>query len=115
MTGNVSRRRLEEAEKKKKKVLYAVTGFILCYLLFFFLFGEGNVFRYFSMRKAWHQTEADIARLKEENIRLKREADALRSDPAAIENLAREELGLTKKGEIIYEFPKESDSSHRGP
>jgi len=41
------------------------------------------------------------AQLREENLRLAREVDGLRSDPAAIERAAREELGFVKPGEII--------------
>ncbi|HVP60046.1 MAG TPA: septum formation initiator family protein [Myxococcaceae bacterium] len=41
------------------------------------------------------------AQLREENLRLGREIEALRSEPAAIERAAREELGFVKPGEII--------------
>ncbi|HZX42276.1 MAG TPA: septum formation initiator family protein [Myxococcaceae bacterium] len=41
------------------------------------------------------------AQLREENLRLAREVDGLRSDPAAIERAAREELGFVKPGEIV--------------
>lgn len=38
------------------------------------------------------------------NLALKREIQALRSDPAAIERLAREELGFSRPGEINFVF-----------
>jgi cell division protein FtsB len=41
-------------------------------------------------------------RLAEENGRLAREARALRSDPAALERAAREELRFVRPGEIVY-------------
>jgi len=41
------------------------------------------------------------AQLREENLRLTREVEGLRSDPAAIERAAREELGFVKPGEIV--------------
>ncbi|MGZ6140273.1 MAG: FtsB family cell division protein [Myxococcaceae bacterium] len=41
------------------------------------------------------------AQLREENLRLAREVEALRSEPAAIERAAREELGFVKPGEIV--------------
>jgi cell division protein FtsB len=49
--------------------------------------------------------------LEKENHRLYDEIGRLRDDPAAIESLARQELGLVKDGELIFHFvspsPKE--------
>jgi len=41
------------------------------------------------------------AQLREENLRLTRKIEGLRSDPVAIERAAREELGFVKPGEIV--------------
>jgi cell division protein FtsB len=46
--------------------------------------------------------EAENARLAEENARLSREVKALRTDPAAMERAAREDLGLVRPGERVY-------------
>jgi cell division protein FtsB len=46
--------------------------------------------------------EADNARLAQESARLSREVKALRSDPAAMERAAREDLGLVRPGERVY-------------
>jgi len=45
---------------------------------------------------------AENAALSAENSRLAAEARALRTDPAALERAAREELRLVRPGEIIY-------------
>ena len=42
--------------------------------------------------------------LEKENHLLYDEIDQLRNDPAAIEHLARQELGLVKDGELIFQF-----------
>lgn len=42
--------------------------------------------------------------LENENHLLYEEIGQLRSDPAAIEHLARQELGLVKDGELIFQF-----------
>ena len=41
-------------------------------------------------------------RLAEENRKLAREARSLRSDPAALERAAREELRFVRPGEIVF-------------
>jgi cell division protein FtsB len=43
-------------------------------------------------------------KLREKNLRLRREARALAGDPAALERAAREELGYVRPGERVYEL-----------
>lgn len=53
-----------------------------------------------------HQEElirADVARLREENLRLQRELDEARSD-AGVEKIAREQLGLVKPGDTAIQI-----------
>ena len=42
--------------------------------------------------------------LKKQNHRLRYEIDALKSDPFAIEILAREKLNMVRPGETVYQF-----------
>jgi cell division protein FtsB len=48
--------------------------------------------------------------LAAENDRLAREAEALRTDPAAIERVARDELGWVRAGEVVVDL-----SPHAAP
>jgi cell division protein FtsB len=46
-------------------------------------------------------------RLRQDNIKLRQEVDELRSDPFAIEKIAREKLNLARPGEMIFQvIPK---------
>jgi cell division protein FtsB len=59
-------------------------------------------------RQEHDRLAASIARVRAENARLREEARRLREDPAAIEEVARRELGLIRPGEkvfIIKELP----------
>ena len=54
-------------------------------------------------RKQYDQLAADIARLRiRKRIGLREEARRLREDPAAIEEIARRELGLMSPGETLF-------------
>ena len=62
---------------------------------------------------AMHKTQVeirkvrkDIDRLNSENVQLSDEVKALKSDPHAIEKIAREELQRAKQGEVIIRFPQ---------
>ena len=46
--------------------------------------------------------------LTEENTRIQKDINALKSDPYAVEKLARDKLNLVKPGEIIYQIVRES-------
>jgi cell division protein FtsB len=45
---------------------------------------------------------ASLDRLRQENATLREEMGRLNEDPATIESLARQELGLIKPGEIVF-------------
>lgn len=59
----------------------------------------------------YRRLREQLERLRHENVelarnieRLNREVNALRSDPSAIERIARDELGLVQPGEIVFQF-----------
>ena len=56
-------------------------------------------------RKELQALQQKIQRIKTENEQLDHENRALKSNPAAIERLAREQYGLAKPGEKIYSVP----------
>ena len=49
---------------------------------------------------------ADITRLEQENIRLRAEIESVRKSSYAVERIAREDLGMSKAGEVVYMLPK---------
>ena len=58
--------------------------------------------------------EGELASVQAENRGLKRDvADLkvqvkhLRDDPAAVEHIARDQLGMVRKSEIVFQFPKQ--------
>ncbi len=57
--------------------------------------------------------EKELATVERENAELRREIELLRArvarlrdDPAAIEQLARDELGLIRQSEVVFQFPE---------
>jgi cell division protein FtsB len=67
---------------------------------------------FLTMRQARQQYEdlaRSVAALREENARLREEIRRLNNDPAAVEEIARRELGLVRPGEkvfIVRDVPK---------
>ena len=57
-------------------------------------------------RQRVQQLHADIARLQSENAKLRAEIESVRKSTYAVERIAREDLGMSKKGEVVYMLPK---------
>lgn len=68
-------------------------------------FGGSSLVRVWQMKRETETLERELQRLRSETERLTTTVDGLREDPAQIEKLAREKLGLMKKGEKVLKFP----------
>ncbi len=60
----------------------------------------------------YRRLRGEVAELREANdelareiAALKREIDALRTDPTYVERIARDELGMVREEEIVFQFP----------
>ncbi len=51
------------------------------------------------------QVSKEIQQLTEDNRKLADQVKTLKTDPKAIERIAREEMGLARPGELIYKLP----------
>jgi len=77
-------------------------GFVTLVLVINALVGERGLMETLRARKQHQELVGSIERLRTENARLRDEARRLRTDPATIEALARQELGLIKPGEMLF-------------
>jgi cell division protein FtsB len=70
------------------------------------LYGVNAVIRVSHLRREMESMERDLVMLRARTADLTRTVDRLRTDPAYIEKLAREELGYVREGETVLKFPK---------
>ena len=66
--------------------------------------GNRSLIRLYQMHRDRATLEREIDQLTAANASLAEEVRTLRTDPARVEAIAREELGLVKPGELVYEF-----------
>ena len=80
------------------------------------LVGEKGLLETVKKRQEFKLLEQSIRQARAENELLREEAKRLRSDPTAIEDLARRELGLIRPGEHLFILkdvsPAESRREH---
>ena len=89
----------------RKKYLLLATISILGIILFT-IFGGRALMQIHQLKEERDRIQESNARLQEENRKLAEQVNRLRHSKEEVEKVAREELGLVKKGEIVYQFDK---------
>jgi cell division protein FtsB len=87
-------------------------GAALALLLLQDIFGTHGLIAMRRSQQEATQVQKEISQIDEENRQLEERVKALKSDPAAIERIAREEMGLARPGEYIFKLaPKSTDGA----
>jgi cell division protein FtsB len=81
----------------------AVVAFVLAYVPYH-LYARSGLARTIALRRDLAALRVRNRELAADNDRLAREAAALRDDPAAVERVARAELGWVKPGELVVDL-----------
>jgi len=82
-----------------------LVGLLLLLLAAASLMGDRGLLRLYQLHRTRAVLSQEIERLTAANSVLAEEVRALRTDPGRVEAIAREELGLVKPGEMVFEFP----------
>jgi len=86
--------------RRKAAVLTCVIAIVA--LVLGALFGDLGILHLVEKRRRSLMLEQEIARLENENRRIAAQIQLLKTDPRAVETLAREELGLARPGETVF-------------
>ena len=82
-----------------------ILAFALFALLVHDVFGPHGFLAMRRTQKEIEQIRDQIGKLNNDNKSLSGQVNSLKTDPKAIERIAREEMGLARPGEIIYKLP----------
>ncbi len=88
------------------RVALSVFGLLTVAMLLLTVLNDKGALQVRAQSKKLSAIETEIAKLDSENKQLAAEIQALRTDPATIERLAREELKLVKPGEVVLVTPE---------
>ena len=77
----------------------------LALLLLQDLFGTHGLLAMRRAQKEAARVQREIDQINLQNRQLQESVKALKTDPAAIERIAREEMGLARPGEYIFKLP----------
>jgi len=105
MPATVSRRQTTLEKRRllrSRRTLVVGLGFVVCLMLTDALFGDKGLLALARTRQQQRALAADVARSHAVNARMREEIRRLTSDPTAIEELAKRDLGLIKPGEKLF-------------
>ena len=102
-------RRGEPGLRKKAGVLGTVI--VLLALVVGSIFGDRGLLNLFQKREQVQALRLEIEALRAGNVQLVGEIAALKRSPRAIEQLAREELGLARPDETVFLIREEDPAS----
>jgi cell division protein FtsB len=88
-----------------RRVGTAAAALLTIALLLHAIFGANGMVIYRQKRSEMQALQVEVERLQKENGRYVNQIHSLKSDPAAIEKEAREQLHYTRRGEIVYVSP----------
>jgi len=91
----------------RQKILLSIVILVLFSLLLFIMFSDNGLADLFKLKSDKDRLLQENTRLKRENLIMYRTIERLKNDPEYIESIARKELGMIRKGEVILK-PKPS-------
>lgn len=88
------------------KAIVLLASVMTVVFLISFIFSDRGLPELQHARARVDSLRSQIARVEADNARLKAEIESVRKSSYAVERIAREDLGLARKGETIYMLPK---------
>jgi len=96
------KRRAPAGPGRTRRIVHVLLLFIASIIIVDALVGDRGLLAIFRARKTYDELTLALARQRAENGRLREEARRLREDPAAIEEIARRDLGLIRPGGKLF-------------
>jgi len=90
----------------KKNIMLVLAIMTMFLMLLFIVFGENSLTDLYQLKIKKDNLSKKNDVLKKENLYLYREIERLKNDPEYVEDVARKELGVIGKDEVIIKVKK---------
>jgi cell division protein FtsB len=108
MKGRVQTKNLRQQVKFERKrrntIFFTIVTLAFFYIAAQLVLGDMGFLKYTDLIKTKSRLSTEITDLEKENKTLKKQITAFKDDNFYIEKYAREEYGLAKPGEYIFQF-----------
>jgi len=105
-THNLLRKQVVNEVKKRRLVFYTVVILSFVYLSISLLFGDAGLFRYIELNRTKRSLERELVEMGKQNEQIRTQIKLLKEDPFYREKFAREEFGLARPDEYIFQYEK---------
>lgn len=106
MPPSVSTHDSRRATQVTLKAVVLLSGVLTIVFLISFFFSDRGIAELQHARTHVGELESGISKARSENARLRAEIDSVKKSSYAVERIAREDLGMSKQGEVVYMLPK---------
>ena len=96
----------------RNRRIFLPAAIIALLVLLWLAFSPWGGISYFTLRHQLAELRAGNRELADSNKALEQEIDKLKKDKAYLEKVAREQYGLLRKNEVIYEYPEKKPAKH---
>ncbi len=103
---NLLRKQVVSEVRKRRLVFFTLVLLSFIYLFINLTFGNMGLLRYIELNKTKTRLETEIKEISEENKQLGLQTDLLKKDPFYSEKYAREDFGLAKPDEYIFQYDR---------
>jgi len=103
---NLLRKQVVSEIRKRRLVYLTVILLSFFYLVINLICGDMGIFRYRELNKKKARLETQVKEIKRENAQLGSEIKLLKEDPFYTEKHAREDFGLAKPDEYIFQYDR---------
>jgi cell division protein FtsB len=103
---NLLRKQVSSEMRKRKLIFYTVMLLSFIYLFISLIFGDMGLLKYRELYKTKNRFQMDIQRMEQENLHIRAQIKSLKEDPFYAEKHAREDFGLAKPDEYIFQYDR---------
>ncbi len=105
-SSNLLRKQVVSEMKKKRLIAFILIVLSFVYLGINLLFGDAGLLRYRELANKSASLAKEIRELREENAQVKAQIKAFKENPFYSEKYAREEFGLARPDEYIFQYDR---------
>ena len=103
---NLLRKQVVSEIKKKRLIIFILIILSFIYLATNLLLGDAGLLKYRELSNKKLSLQKTITELEKENTRIKTQIKSLKENPFYAEKYAREEFGLARSDEYIFQYDR---------
>ena len=103
---NLLRKQVASEIKIRRLIFYTVIVLSFIYLLISSIFTDMGLLKYMELYTKKTRLEAQVQEMQQENLQIRSQIKLLKEEPFFKEKYAREEFGLAKPDEYIFQYDR---------